>query len=152
MQSRFIVKGVGTNEAFSSFCTCHRHCGLRGLADLTGDVPDAAGNIAHSHADIARRRDPLQTEPTTLLGTIDRTNGGYRWFNSHWWYWTPQNRWMVYCDQSGWVFPEAIPRYTTRYGSAALAPKPSCPASRATLGREDPITPDLALLDTLRAI
>ena len=33
----------------------------------------------------------------------------YRWSGGHWWYWTHQNRWMLYSDDRKWVEYDASP-------------------------------------------
>jgi hypothetical protein len=43
----------------------------------------------------------------------------YRWNNNQWWYWTPENRWMVY-GSNGWAYPEVTGGYTTGYGGVTV--------------------------------
>ena len=45
----------------------------------------------------------------------------YKYEGNRWWYWTPENRWMIY-GQGGWAYPDAQGSYTTGYGGAAVAP------------------------------
>ena len=47
----------------------------------------------------------------------------YKHEGNRWWYWTPENRWMVY-GQSGWVYPDATSGYTTYYSGPDVAPAP----------------------------
>jgi hypothetical protein len=61
----------------------------------TGNVE--AGNQAHSA--------PAASVPADQAA--DRWR--YRWFDGHWWYWTPQNRWMWYNDEGRWIAYQPAP-------------------------------------------
>jgi hypothetical protein len=74
----------------------------------------------------------LQTNPQIpaapgVVATTPNTNDPrpdqwrYKHKGNRWWYWTPQNRWMVY-GQSGWVYPDATSGYTTYYNGPTVAP------------------------------
>ncbi len=45
----------------------------------------------------------------------------YKYSGNRWWYWTPENRWMIY-GQTGWVYPEAEGGYTTAYAAPVAPP------------------------------
>ncbi len=45
----------------------------------------------------------------------------YRFENGRWWYWTPQNRWMIY-NNGQWADYVPAPSYAVGYGSYEVAP------------------------------
>ncbi len=49
----------------------------------------------------------------------------YRWYDGHWWYWTPQDRWMWYGSDGRWIeftSPDNSP--TVYRNSEYAAPRP----------------------------
>ena len=64
----------------------------------------------------ARVRDQLFYSSTASKSELFEVN--------RWWYWTPENRWMVY-GQTGWAYPDTAGGYTTYYGNTAVAPAPA---------------------------
>ena len=48
----------------------------------------------------------------------------YRWYDGHWWYWTPQNRWMWYSDDGHWVAFDASPTTPPAAPQSGAGPVP----------------------------
>ncbi len=70
------------------------------------------------------RRDAVRsgTNPNAAARNADRAVNNdhwrYRWHNSQWWYYTPQNRWMIYNNNAWSAYDPntyAVPRYQTGY-------------------------------------
>jgi hypothetical protein len=71
-------------------------------------TPDPVGG-AKPEAD-AKPSVAVPPSPTPgTSGDPAANNWRYRWFNGHWWYWTPEKKWMTYNDQRRWVASEMKP-------------------------------------------
>jgi hypothetical protein len=78
--------------------------GARVLAQELIPVPDPIGGTpiapgADIHAGAPAHSNPASD--ATAAPAADQWR--YRWFDGHWWYWTPQNRWLWYSNDGQWV-------------------------------------------------
>ena len=78
--------------------------GSRVLAQEVIATPDPIGAMQTEAGAGINADAPSHSNPATNATAAPAADQWrYRWFDGHWWYWTPQNRWMWYSNDGHWV-------------------------------------------------